>query len=281
MNNTCSLTRYPVFFCAFDTWQQSVARLLTAAGFLDNLPAGKPVLLKPNLVEALAPPVTTPAALIGAIIDYIQTHAPATEVIIGEGCGSHAYDTFHSFEKLGYLSMAQAKAVQLVDLNEAALVRKVDGTCRRWPEMYLPQIALDSFLVSVPVLKAHSLALVTLTLKNMMGLAPPRHYQQGGHWKKASFHDRIHEAIVDLNRYRTPDFTILDATIGMQEAHLWGPACSPPHNMLAAGYDPVAIDAWGAELLGVKWCKVQHIAMAHGKLGFADPCDSIQVVDHG
>jgi uncharacterized protein (DUF362 family) len=281
MNKPSSLTQCPVFFCAFDNWQQSVARLLTAAGFLNNLPKGIPVLLKPNLVEALAPPITTPVALIGAIIDYIQTHAPATEIIIGEGCGSHAYDTYHSFEKLGYISMAQTKAVQLVDLNEAPLVRKVDGTCRRWPEMYLPQIVLDSFLVSIPVLKAHSLALVTLTLKNMMGLAPPRHYQQGGHWKKASFHDRIHEAIVDLNRYRTPDFTILDATIGMQEAHLWGRTCSPPHNMLAAGYDPVAIDAWGAELLGIQWRKVQHIAMAHGKLGLAEPRKGIQVADHG
>jgi uncharacterized protein (DUF362 family) len=175
--------------------------------------------------------------------------------------------------------MAREKEVQLIDLNEAPLRRQSRKICQRWPEMYLPQVALESFLISIPVLKAHTLADVTLTMKNMMGLAPPRYYQQGGQWKKASFHNRIHEAILDLNRYRTPDFTILDATVGMQEAHLWGPTCAPPHNLLAAGFDPVAIDAFGAGLLGLDWRTVGHIQQAHGELGFAEPRTVIRVSD--
>jgi uncharacterized protein (DUF362 family) len=146
-----------------------------------------------------------------------------------------------------------------------------NSKCRRWPEMYLPKVIFESFLISVPVLKAHSLAGVTLTMKNMIGLTPPAHYQQGGPWKKASFHQGIQEAVFDLNRYRTPDFTLLDATIGMQEAHLWGPTCDPPPNRLAASYDPVAIDSYGCRLLGIKWNTIGHLAMAHGTLGTADP----------
>ena len=111
----------------------------------------------------------------------------------------------------------------------------------------------------------------------MMGLAPPAHYQQGGHWKKASFHQKIQEAVFDLNRYRTPDFTLLDATVGMQQAHLWGPPCDPPVNRIAAGFDPVAIDAYGCSLLGREWQKIGHLRMAHGELGMADPLTVIEV----
>ena len=71
--------------------------------------------------------------------------------------------------------------------------------------MHLPEIVFDTFLLSVPVLKAHTLAGITLTLKNMMGLPPPAHYQQRNGWKKSKFHHSIGLAIADLNRYRCPD----------------------------------------------------------------------------
>ena len=104
-------------------------------------------------------------------------------------------------------------------------------------------------------------------MKNMMGCAPPSHYQGNGAWGKSSFHNRIHEAIFDLNRYRTPDFTLLDASIGMAQAHLWGPTCTPPVGRLAASWDPVAIDAYGATLLNRDWHEIEHIRLAHESLG--------------
>jgi len=61
-----------------------------------------------------------------------------------------------------------------VDLNRAELVRLENSDCPVFPEIFLPELAMSSFLVSVPVLKAHSLADITGTLKNMIGLAPPR-----------------------------------------------------------------------------------------------------------
>ena len=196
---------------------------------------------------------------------------PGAEIIVGEGSGARAYDTQHCFQALGYEEMAAGKNISLVDLNLEPLVRKSQKNCHRWPVMHLPRLVFESFLISVPVLKAHTLAEVTLTMKNMMGLAPPAHFQKGGHWKKAAFHDRIQEAIFDLNRYRTPDFTVLDATVGMPEAHLWGPTCNPPVNRLAAGFDPVAMDAYGAMLLKRDWRRIEHIRLAHGCLGLAEP----------
>jgi len=247
-----------------------VAQLLEAAQFTSVLDGYDTILIKPNLVETLQPPVTTPAALIRELVIYLKTISTA-EIIIGEGTGATAYDTFHAFDVLEYTTMAQSLGIQLLDLNEEPLIALRDERCERWPEMFLPEIALNSFLLSVPVLKAHSLAGVTLTMKNMMGLAPPAHFQQGGGWKKSAFHLKIQDAVADLNRYRTPDFTLLDATIGMAQAHLWGPTCDPPPQLLIAGRDPVAVDAYGAQLLTRHWSDIGHIKKVHQELGVAEP----------
>ena len=250
-------------------WRQDLLAVLDAANLPGALRRRKRILVKPNLVEILPPPITTPPALIAALVEYLQEKAPGVEIVIAEGCGSKADDTRHVFEGLGYVDLSHRYGVALLDLNQAELISVRNPLCSRWPQMFLPAIVFESFLLSVPVLKAHSLAGVTLTMKNMMGLAPPVHYQQGGHWKKAAFHHRIQEAIFDLNRYRTPDFTLLDATVGMCEAHLWGATCDPPPNVLVAGFDPVAVDAFATGLLERDWRQIGHIRLADGVLGSA------------
>jgi len=260
-----------IFTTTFTSWQESVHSLLETAELINNLEKEEKIVIKPNLVEPQKPPITTPVELVEAIVTFIHSARPDLEIIIAEGCGSSSNDTLQIFETLGYTHLTFLPRVTLMDLNEAPLVHLQNKTCRRWPEMHLPKIIFEGFLISVPVLKAHSLAGITLTMKNMIGLAPPAHYQQGGSWKKASFHQGIQEAVYDLNCYRTPDFTLLDATIGMQEAHLWGPTCNPPPNKLAAGYDPVAIDSYGCRLLGLQWKTIGHLVRSHRTLGTAEP----------
>lgn len=254
----------------FTSWPETIRYLLDKSRLAEHID-GQQVLIKPNLVEALEPPVTTPAGLVAALVDYLLEKLPGSKIVIAEGTGSTEYNTFYPFQKLGYEAMAAEKGIELLDLNEEPLLEMSNSSCRRWPEMALPKILFNSFLLSVPVLKAHSLAGVTLTMKNMMGAAPPSRFRQGGAWNKSAFHVGIQEAIFDLNRYRTPDFTILDATAGMAEAHLWGPVCSPPPNIIAASFDPVAVDAYGAGLLGKKWQEIGHIKMADNILGQAEP----------
>mgnify|MGYP002628921785 FL=1 len=251
--------------------------LLDAAGLLSALDDDQTVLIKPNLVEALPPPITTPVDLIAELIHYLHQRLPKLRILIGEGTGSLDYDTVHVFDTLGYSGLARQTGVKLINLNSEPLTRHQRTDCHRWPEMHLPSLLDQVFLLSVPVLKAHSLAGVTLTMKNMMGCAPPSHYQQGGNWGKSGFHLDIQAAISDLNRYRTPDFTLLDASIGMAEAHLWGRHCQPPVGRLAAAFDPVAIDAYGCELLGRSWQHIGHIEKNHGILGQATPLNLVEV----
>ncbi|MFW2364872.1 MAG: DUF362 domain-containing protein [Desulforhopalus sp.] len=266
-----------IYTTRMDNWSESVVRVLDAAGLVERLDGEKLIIIKPNLVEALEPPITTPVVLIEAIVDYLQQHIPRCRIAVGEGIGAINYDTYHCFESLGYNGLAERKKIELIDLNVETCSKRERPDCTRWPELFLPEILDEAFLFSVPVLKAHSMSEVTLTMKNMMGCVPPLHYREGNSWGKSKFHDRIEEAIFDLNRYRSPDFTLLDATIGMAEAHLWGRHCDPPVGRLAAGWNPVAIDSYGTALLGKSWQNVGHIRLAHGVLGRAEPLEVVEI----
>lgn len=253
----------------FEGWRKSVSDLLEESGLSQHLKGDKIVIIKPNLVSNDPPPITTPVELVESIIEYIQRENQRVEIVVAEGSGSINFETMQIFDQLGYVTMASHKSVRLVDLNEAELVCLKNPSFKRWPEIFLPEIIMENYLISVPVLKAHTLTDVTITMKNMIGVVPPSHYQEGSRWKKSAFHRNPDAAVMDLNRYRTPDFTIVDATVGMRDAHLWGPTCDPPINMLYAGFDSVAVDAFGASLLKRDWKKIGHIRMANGLIGNA------------
>jgi len=243
----------------FESFEVSVPQALEEAGLSQCVGSHERVLVKPNLINDAPPPITTPVACVEAVVRYLQAHSDAT-IVVGEGCGSSRLETPQVFAALGYDAMAERLGVELVDLNEAPLRRLENAACDVFPEMYLPEIALDSFLVSVPVLKAHSLADITGTLKNMIGLAPPKYYSgRFGSWKKAVFHGRMQESISDLVRYRSPDFTLMDASVGMAEFHLGGPECDPPISKLLAAADGVAVDRFAADLLGLDWRTIGHL----------------------
>jgi uncharacterized protein (DUF362 family) len=251
----------------FHNYQESVSELMDLLEIHRTLAEAKRIVIKPNLVNASPPPVTTPVELVAAIVAYVREVSNA-RVVVAEGCGSPLYSTERPFRKLGYIELADSKGLGLVDLNTAELVKLKDGRCRLFSEFLMPRLIMESLLISVPVLKRHSLARVSLTMKNMLGCAPPAHYG-GLAWKKSKFHQKLHRSIFEMNLYRSPDLTILDASVGLSRFHLGGPRCKPPVKKLVGGIDPVAVDAYGAGLLCLHWRKVEHIALAHSVLGNA------------
>jgi len=261
----------PCHIVPFVDYRESVPKLLEAVGARQAV-AGQPrVLIKPNLVNQSPPPITLPVVVAEILIETFRSWTNA-EIIIAEGTGEKHLETADVFRSHGYDQLAERTGVPLLDLNHAPLVRLENADCKVFPWFMIPRIMLDSFVVSVAVLKAHTLAGVTLSMKNMIGCAPPSYYQQGGHWRKSAFHARMHQAIFDLNTYRKPDLAIIDASIGMARGHLGGPTCDPPVGKLIAGFDPVAVDAAGARLLGIDWQQVEHIRLADGNLGSAEAC---------
>ena len=243
----------------FASYRESVPEALDAIGAGEVLREQTAVLIKPNLVSDVPFPITTAPQCVEAIIQYVRSRS-AAKVVIGEGCGDVKLETAEVFDRLGYGEMARRQDVELVDLNHAPLKKLTNPDCTLFKEMYLPEIAMSHYLISVPVLKAHSFSQITGTLKNMLGLAPPKYYSgRFGSWKKAAFHGCMHPSIIDLNRYRTPDLTLMDATVGMPEFHLGGAHCNPPLNKLIASFNPLEVDRRGAELLGLQWQSIAHL----------------------
>lgn len=245
----------------FESYDISITEALDQLGAKKALAQQSAILIKPNLVNDSPHPVTTDAACCEAIIKYMRICSQA-EIVIAEGAGSPSAETDDVFRRLGYSELRKRYGVKLVDLNTAPLRRLENPNCQVFPEMFLPEIAFTHYIISVPVLKAHSLATITGTLKNMMGFAPPKHYSgRFGSWKKAIFHHKMQQSIIDLNTYRTPDLSILDASVGLADFHLGGSTCSPPVNKIVAGYNPVEVDREAAKLLGLKWQRIGHLAV--------------------
>jgi uncharacterized protein (DUF362 family) len=249
----------PVTTIPFRSWDKSIPKIMQAAEAAPLFAAASAILIKPNLINDSPHPVTTHPDCCGALVDWIRTVSQAP-VTIAEGCGDSVLDTETVFDRLGYRRLAQQKEIALLDLNTAPL-REIDNPgSDRFPVVYYPEIAFSHFVVSLPVLKAHSLADITGGMKNMMGFAPPAHYGGGhGSWKKATLHHRLQQAITEWHTVRRPDFTLLDASIGLADFHLGGRRCDPPVNRLLGGTDARAVDRAAAELLGLDWRTIGHL----------------------
>ncbi len=103
-----------------------------------------------------------------------------------------------------------------------------------------------------------------------VGAAPGRYYGEGGHYKKWGLHRKLDRAILEINKFRKADLTLVDGAVGMAAAHLWGPKCDPPVGKLIASFDPVAADKVGCDMLAKDWRRVGHIFLADGMLGHAE-----------
>ena len=111
-------------------------------------------------------------------------------------------------------------------------------------ELYLPETVLDAdLIVSMPKLKTHHWAGVTLSLKNMFGVVPGCVYG----WPKNPLHwAGIENSILDINAVlRIPRFNIVDGIVGMEgNGPIQGEAVHS--GVILLGSDPVAVDATGA-----------------------------------
>jgi uncharacterized protein (DUF362 family) len=107
-------------------------------------------------------------------------------------------------------------------------------------------------LIDVPVVKIHGGGVVTLAMKNFMGIVKDRGY----------FHrTNLHRCIAEITKYILPKtkLIVLDATRIMLTNGPQGPGETKELNTVIAGTDIVALDSYGATLLGKKPEQVPHI----------------------
>ncbi len=233
---------------------------------------GKKVLLKPNLVglDPLGVTNTHPAVIAAAREGFLRLGA--ANVFVGDGPALDR-DTEAVAESIRLREHIGPLPRTFVDLNVDEVERVPLRTrASRLKELYLPKTVLGSdFVVSMPKLKTHHWAGVTLSLKNMFGIVPGSCYG----WPKNTLHwAGIERAILDLNAAVRPDFAIVDGIVGMEGN---GPiqGVPKPCGVVVLGDDPVAVDATCARIMGLAPGRIKYLARAGTLLGHLND-DKIQ-----
>jgi uncharacterized protein (DUF362 family) len=226
---------------------------------------GRRVVLKPNYVEfdPRGAINTHPRVVEAAVLAFLRLDA--AEVVVAEGAG-HRRDTEYVLEASGLEAVLRERNVRFVDLNldRAAPVALATGFTSLG-RLWLPRTVLDADLfVSMPKLKMHHWAGVTLSMKNLFGIVPSAIYG----WPKNVLHQAgIPQSIVDLNAALSmPRLAIVDGIVGMEgNGPIQGDA--RPVGVIVIGDDFAAVDATCARLMGVDPERVDHLRWAGGFLG--------------
>jgi uncharacterized protein (DUF362 family) len=226
---------------------------------------GKRVLLKPNMVEFdPGGVINTHPRVVAAAIEAFRSLG-ARDVAVGEGPG-HQRDTEHLLKDSGFAQVLKEQRTRYVDLNEDA-VRSLalESTFTKLGHLYFPETVLRSdLLVSMPKLKTHHWAGVTLSMKNLFGVVPSAVYG----WPKNALHYAgINESILDINSTLSiPRFAIVDGIVGMEGN---GPIQGQPKTcgVLVFGEDLVAVDATAARIMKIEPTQVAYLAEADRFLG--------------
>lgn len=226
---------------------------------------GKRILLKPNLVEFDPRSViNTHPALIEATVDSFKSLG-AREVIVAEGPG-HRRDNEYLLSASGLYDVIKEHRIRYVDLNnDDVRLTRLKSSFTGLGQLYLPEALYNAdLLVSLPKLKTHHWAGVTLSLKNMFGVVPGSVYG----WPKNALHwAGINGSIVDINSsLPIPRFAIVDGIVGMEgNGPLQGDA--KKSGVLVFGDDLVAVDATAARLMTIEPTRVKYLEMAGQFLG--------------
>jgi len=232
--------------------------------------AGKTVIIKPNLVIAALSTsgITTDPQVVRAIVD-LALDAGAARILIAEG----SCDQPCPFGPCGYGFLPnydpQAR-ITLVDLckqpDRLVPVGKPGGLV--YQQMWLPDPVTgpDAIFISAAKLKTHLSVGATLSMKCLVGMAPPNIYTVANQWPRQDLHYRgIAESIIDLNCARPVDFAVIDGIWGMQgEGPTSGTAIQA--DLVFAGLNPTAVDLVALRAIQISPATVPYLHYA-GNLG--------------
>ncbi|HUD98645.1 MAG TPA: DUF362 domain-containing protein [Bryobacteraceae bacterium] len=234
------------------------------------------VMLKPNLVSTQAE-ATTKLAVVRAVAETMLR--AGKQVSIGEGSaaapkfnvlGTGIYRTRkreildpmqqYVFDQLGYTDLAKTLRVALVNLHSGDLVDvDVPGGFVFDKITLHRSLAEVDMLCSVPMMKTHQLATVTLGMKNLIGTFPGTVYQSvRGHMHDLASRVEPTAAsavVVDLVRANKLGLVVIDGSMAMEGD---GPSMGKvfPMDVIVAGTNPVAADMVAASVMGFETAEI-------------------------
>jgi uncharacterized protein (DUF362 family) len=261
--------RSEVFVARASSYDEDLERLirdgLVGLGLGPGWVANRSVLLKPNLVEPSreAPQINTEPRVVRAAAEVFRRWG-AREVFVAEGQG-HCRDTDFVLEQSGLGLVLNEARLGFVDLNHDDLWTRPNRLrFTRLADLALPaSLRRADVIVSMPKMKTHHWAGVTLSMKNLFGVMPGVFY---GWPKNVLHHAGIPESILDITAAVRPHLAIVDGIIAMEGD---GPIMGTPRRagVLVLGTNLPAVDATATRLMGLDPSRIAYLASAAGRLG--------------
>ena len=203
---------------------------------------GDVVWIKPNIAWDRSPEQaanTNPDVV--ATLTRLCLDAGAKRVKVGDNTCN---DKKKTYPNSGIQAAAKAAGdeVLLVDESRFKDVAINGERLKTWP-LY-PEIIECDLVINVPIVKDHSLTKATLCMKNYMGVA-------GG--ERGKWHQDMNTCLCDITAYMKPRLSVLDGIRILTRRGPTGGNLDDVKRMdtLAAGTDVLALDAFGAELMGL------------------------------
>lgn len=225
---------------------------------------GMRVLVKPNMMGSYPGDsgVVTHSVLLQAIVRACLDRR--AKVSVGDNSGGIVHNTMHVARITGF---DRASEGCFVALSERVV--QVPANSAHTKTFLISRGILEAdYIINVPILKTHVLALITGAIKNCFGYIAGQ--QKAALHLKAPSRRRFAEMLVDLYQVRPPDLVIMDA-ITVMEGN--GPTHGTvrPFGRLLTGTNGPSVDATAARLLGIDPHQVPHLEIAHQRgLGALD-----------
>jgi uncharacterized protein (DUF362 family) len=220
--------------------------------------AGEVVVVKPNMAWDRPPEMAANAnpAVVRQVVELCLQAGAKQVKVLDYTCDDarKAYAT--SGIQAAVEGLKDPRAVmQFVDERNFVEVQIEKARALKKWSFYKDILEADRF-INIPVAKQHSEARLTMCLKNMMGAIGP--------WR-GRIHVGLHQNIADMNLILRPDLHVLDATRillrnGPKGGRIEDVAVK---NLVFAGADPVALDALGTGLFGMKPADIGYITRAY------------------
>ncbi len=231
---------------------------------------GGTIYIKPNGIH-FTPHTYTDPAVLEALLAYLHDHG-YTRLAVMESCTGGNF-TRLVFKVTGYADICRRYGAEPVYLDEGPTVEVDlrDGTRARVSRRLHDEIIQrgDNFYLSLPKLKTHSMATVTLGVKNQQA------FSVDADRMKQHSHGTLHQRLAALYALTQPDFCIVEGVTGTAHGHFPCTAlleeCLVPMNVLIGGPDTLAVDVVGARVLGYGLEEVEHLRLcAEWGLGEGD-----------
>ncbi len=221
------------------------------------MPRGGKVLVKPNIGWDVSPERggNTNPKLVARIIRHCLD-AGAKEVTVFD----HTCDQWtRCYKNSGIERAVKDAGGKIVSGDSEGYYQQVEvpqGKRLTRTKVHELFIEADAF-INVPVLKHHSSSMLTIGMKNLMGVVWDRWY-----WHR----NDLHQCIADFASFRKPALTVVDAYNVMKRNGPRGVSADDVVNMKTqiVSTDPVAADAAAAKIFGAEPSDIRHIRLAAG-----------------